>query len=194
MDEIAQLIGEYGHWFYVITFVWTFLEGETFVIFAGYAAEAGLISIWGLIACAWLGSFAGDQLYFFLGRRYGARLLERFPAWKPRVAVALDLLHHYNTGFILTFRFIYGVRNISSFAMGMSELAYPRFIILNFIAAGLWANAFAWFGYLFGKVSGALLGDYARDAGIALLVAFLVTAWVLVRRHNKRKQKAAPAD
>jgi hypothetical protein len=36
--DIYQLIERYQDWFYLITFIWTFLEGETFVIFAGAAA------------------------------------------------------------------------------------------------------------------------------------------------------------
>ncbi len=37
--DVNQLIADYGGWFYAITFLWTFLEGETFVIFAGAAAQ-----------------------------------------------------------------------------------------------------------------------------------------------------------
>ncbi len=81
MEEIAHLIQKYGYLFYGITFLWTFLEGETFVIFAGALAVPGLggattpppINIYYLIAAAWIGSFCGDQLYFFLGRKFGAR-------------------------------------------------------------------------------------------------------------------------
>jgi hypothetical protein len=36
--DFVQLIRDYGPVFYVITFVWTFLEGETFVLFAATAA------------------------------------------------------------------------------------------------------------------------------------------------------------
>ena len=36
--DVNQLIAEHGAWFYPITFLWTFLEGETFVIFAGAAS------------------------------------------------------------------------------------------------------------------------------------------------------------
>ena len=34
MDYVFDLIKSYGEWFYVITFIWTFFEGETFVIFS----------------------------------------------------------------------------------------------------------------------------------------------------------------
>ena len=36
--DISQLIAENGGFFYLIAFLWTFLEGETFVLFAAFAA------------------------------------------------------------------------------------------------------------------------------------------------------------
>lgn len=186
-----QLIADYGDLYYAVVFFWTFLEGETFVIFSGVAARQGILDLNTLIACAWLGSFLGDQCYFFIGRKYGARLLQRFPRWKYGVDKALSLLARYNTGFILTFRFIYGVRNVSSFAMGMSPIAWSRFALLNFIAAGLWAISFAGAGYLAGKALEHMLGDIATGFGLFMLGAFLVALWVVPRL--ARRRAAAPA-
>ena len=186
--DIYQLIEQYREWFYIITFVWTFLEGETFVIFAGAAASQGLLHMYWLIAAAWLGSFAGDQLYFWIGRRFGHRLLKRFPKLQGGVNVALDMLHKYHVGFILSFRFIYGVRNFSSLAMGMSLISWPRFAALNFIAAGLWANAFSWGGYLLGVAFEAVLGDIAKDFGLIMLGIFALVGTVLFFVHRRGKK------
>lgn len=182
---IEQTIAQYGAYFYLITFVWTALEGETFVLLAGYAAAHGYLSLPILIACAWVGSFCGDQFYFLLGRRYGTRVLRRFPKWQPGVDRALRLLERYNTGFILSFRFIYGVRNFSSFAMGMSPLSWTRFLILNFIAAGVWAVLFAGSGYLFGEALSTVLGDAAEILGLIALAIFIIVVAALVRRQKK---------
>jgi membrane protein DedA with SNARE-associated domain len=190
---IEHWIAEYGAYFYPLTFAWTALEGETFVLFAGYAASRGMLNLPILIACAWLGSFAGDQFYFFLGRRYGTRVLRRFPKWQPGVDRALRLLERYDTGFILSFRFIYGVRNFSSFAMGMSPLRWTRFLMLNFIAAGLWAIMFAGGGYLFGEALSAVLGDAAEILGMVALAIFVIVVAYLVRRQRLQAGGLAPA-
>lgn len=187
--DIYQLIEEYRDLFYIITFIWTFLEGETFVIFAGAAASQGMLNQHILIAAAWLGSFCGDQLYFWIGRRFGHRLLKRFPKLQGGVNVALSMLHKYHIGFILSFRFIYGVRNFSSFAMGMSPISWPRFAALNFIAAGLWANTFAWSGYLLGKTFEAVLGDIAKDFGLIMLGIFAVVGGILFLVHRRGKAR-----
>jgi len=188
--DILQLIEEWGALFYLVSFVWAFFEGETFVIFAGAAVQQGLLSYTLLVASAWLGSFAGDQLYFFIGRRWGVGLLARFPSWKPGVETALAWLRKYNTGFILSFRFIYGVRNFSSFAMGMSGLPWPRFLVLNFIAAGLWANSFAIAGYLLGSLFEAALGNIAQNFGLVMLGVFCVIIGVALIARWRRSKKA----
>ena len=38
-----QLIADYGVYFYLLVFVWTFFEGETIVLFAAFAAAQGLL-------------------------------------------------------------------------------------------------------------------------------------------------------
>lgn len=198
--DIEKLIVEYQTWFYGITFLWTFLEGESFVIIAGAASFKGHLNIYLLILAAWIGSFCGDQLYFFLGRRFGRRILARFPRFEGGVQVALDMLHKYHTLFILTYRYIYGVRNVASFAMGMSELPWPRFIVLNFIAAGIWANSFAWGGYLIGKAFEAVLGDITQNFGYIMLGVFVFVVslltlihWRAKKKHERRKAADAAA-
>jgi membrane protein DedA with SNARE-associated domain len=171
--EFFNLIDRYGDIFYVIVTVWTFLEGETVVLFSGIAAREGVLDLYLLIACAWVGSFLGDQVYFLLGRRYGPRLLQRYPRWHPGVKRALNLLERFSAGFILTFRFVYGVRNFSSFAMGMSSLSWRRFALLNFVAAGLWSVRFAGAGYFAGMALQHVIGDYATDLSLGLLAVFL---------------------
>lgn len=182
--DVNRLIAENGAWFYLIAFAWTFLEGETIVLFAGFAAAQGLVGPMPLLVATWLGSFCGDQSYFWLGRRFGHGTMRRFPNWRGRVAVALKWLERYDAGFILSFRFIYGVRNLSSFAMGLSAVHWRRFCSLNFIAAGLWAASFIAVGYCLGHAFRAALGNIARSFSLVMLAVFAAFAcgvWLMHR-------------
>jgi len=174
--DISQLIAENGACFYLIAFIWTFLEGETFVLFAAFAAAQGLLNPALLLLATWLGSFSGDQTYFWIGRYFGLRLLNRFPKWRYGVESALYWLERYNTGFILSFRFIYGIRNFSSFAMGLSAVHWKRFFILNCLAAGLWAGSFVALGYFLGHAFRAVLGHLVRSFSLVMLIVFIATA------------------
>ena len=194
MEQIQHLIAEYGAYIYPLIFVWTFFEGETFVIFAGFAASLGYLDWTSVFLAAWWGSFAGDQVYFWIGRRWGSQLLNRIPRWRPGVETALDFLRRYNTGFILSFRFIYGVRNLASFAMGMSGLDPRRFAFLNFVAAFAWALAFSGFGYVFGETMETMLDDVPLLFGLIMLALF-ASAFVLVgvlRRRHRRDSLLGP--
>jgi membrane protein DedA with SNARE-associated domain len=191
---VEQILGEiqhYGSLFYLLTFLWTAIEGETFVIFAGYAAHLGLLDLHWLILAAWAGSFCGDQVYFFLGWRYGPRLVKRFPKWQPSVDRAMDLLLKYNIGFILSFRFIYGVRNVSSFAIGLAGVSWARFSILNFFAAGIWATSFAGTGYLFGAAFKELLGKSALYVSLGMLVLFISLGWWFLSAPTRKAKRDA---
>jgi membrane protein DedA with SNARE-associated domain len=190
--EINQLIAQNGACFYLIVFLWTFLEGETVVLFAGFAAAQGLLDPVLLLVCAWLGSFSGDQCYFWLGRSYGVRLLDRFPRWRAGVEAALSWLERFDTGFILSFRFIYGVRNFSSFALGLSAVCWKRFMALNLLAALLWAAAFVAVGYFLGHAFRAVLGDIARSFGLVMLGIFVAIGggmWLLHRVQRRRQHR-----
>lgn len=194
IESIQGLVTEYGALIYAGIFIWTFFEGETFVIFMGMAAHHGILSWTWVFLCAWIGSFCGDQCWFWIGRKWGNQLLARYPKWQGGVESALDLLRRYDTWFILSFRFIYGVRNVASFAMGTSGVSPLRFAMLNFLAAAVWALSFAGFGYVFGKALEKMIGNIVLAFGVTMLVMFSLVflgSW-LARRRRQRKATAAP--
>jgi membrane protein DedA with SNARE-associated domain len=194
-DEAKRLIHQYGVWFYFLTFAWTFFEGETFVLFAGYFAAQGLLSAPLLLVAAGLGSFAGDQCYFWIGRYYGPWLLSRRPFWRGSVDSALRWVKRYDKWFVLSFRFTYGIRNVSSFALGISGIAWQRFFYLNFIAAFLWATTFVGAGYFCGRAMERMLGKIAEGVGLILLCGFAVggTALYVVHRWRRRRRRERDA-
>ena len=187
-----QLIADYGVYFYLLIFVWTFFEGETIVLFAAFAAAQGLLNPELLLIAAGSGSYLGDQCYFWLGRKYGVRLLTRFPSWRPGVASALSWLERYDVWFILSFRFIYGVRNFSSFALGLSAVRWDRFLRLNFCAAMVWAAAFVGIGYFLGHAfsTAVNVANWLGYAMLGVFVAIVGGIWLLHRRHRRRHAKA----
>jgi len=189
------LVAKWGFLVYAVIFLWTFFEGETFVIFAGAAASQGTLDIWILLPTAWFGSFTGDQMWFWIGRRYGSAMLEKRPKWRAGVDGALDLLKRYDTLFILSFRFVYGVRNFASFAMGVARIDPLRFAALNFVAAFVWASSFAGFGYLFGRALGAVVGDVVHYFLYVMLGVFVFSTgivWLVHRRQSRKAAQAAP--
>ena len=187
--DVPRLIRQNGVWFYLLTFAWTFIEGETFVLVAGFFAAQGLLSGPLLLLAAWFGSFAGDQCYFWIGRRYGLRLLSYRPHWRGPVDSALGWVKRYDKWFILSFRFTYGIRNVSSFAMGISGIGWRRFLYFNFLAAFLWATTFVGAGYFCGRAMEHMLGKIAEDVGLAMLGAFVIGGGTIFAVHRWRRRR-----
>jgi membrane protein DedA with SNARE-associated domain len=173
--------------FYLGLLVATFLEGETIVIIAGYLAAAGYFSLPMIILSAFTGTMCGDQLYFYIGRLWGKDILQkRSRLTRARVIRVTRLLRRYDVWFILSFRFIYGVRNVTPFAIGLSTIPALRFFILNFIAAAVWAVTFGSVGYFFGQAVKQFLSEYDHYIlpgmiGLAVLVWLGYKAWGYVK-------------
>ena len=119
--SLVELIQGYGYWAVAAD---AFLEGETMLLVAGAAASRGHLSLPAVVAVAALASLGGDQLWFYLGRRYGKRLLARYPSLVARTAHARALLDRHNLGLILSIRFLYGLRIAGPVAIGMSEVLW----------------------------------------------------------------------
>lgn len=187
---MEHLITQYG---YAVLVVGTFLEGETILVLGGLAAHLGYLDLAGVMAAGFAGSFAGDQLFFHLGRRHGPGLLARFPAWRPRAERVLRLLERHQNLLMVGFRFLYGLRTVTPVALGMSRVAALRFLPLNAVGALLWAVAVAGAGALFGQAAEAALGhlkhyEHRLLGAVAVAGAAVWCAWLL--RERRRRARA----
>jgi len=182
---IAQVVQDYG---YPAVLVGTFLEGETILILGGLAAHLGYLSLKWVIACAFAGTLFGDQLFFLLGRRHGQAVLARFPSWKPRSERVVAILERHQNILILGFRFVYGLRTITPFAIGVSNVSYVRFATLNLIGAAVWAILIGVGGYYFGEALEALLGNVKRyEIALGGVIVTIATVFWLVRFYRQRR-------
>lgn len=157
--SLEELVANYGYWAIVIG---TFLEGETILVLGGFAAHRGFLELPWVMLCAFLGSFAGDQTFFYIGRQNGNKLLEKRPHWKAKSGKVLAMLEKHQTLLILGFRFLYGVRSVTPFLLGAANVSRSKFFILNMIGAAIWAVAVGSLGYSFGVAIEAVLGDIKR--------------------------------
>ncbi len=175
---LESLIGQYG---YLAVLVGTFLEGETILVIAGFLAHRGYLSLDGVMLAAFLGTYAGDQLFFQIGRRRGVAWLERRPGWRTRAERVFRLLERYQTPVVLGFRFLYGIRNVTPFVIGASGFPTWRFVLLNGIGAAIWAIVIATLGYLLGESASRLIDRVMHyEALIVAVVAVIGTlAWGL---------------
>jgi membrane protein DedA with SNARE-associated domain len=187
--NLPDLIETYGYW---AVFGWTLIEGESLLALAGFAAQQGFLELQYVIGVATVGGFLGDQTWFFLGRYQGQKLLARFPRYAARVERAQAVLERYQTPAILSVRFLYGLRTVLPFVIGMSKISVLRFQLLNLTGAVVWAATIASAGYIFGDAIEYILGDLQRYEKYILFAIALggLAFWWLSRRAASRVRKS----
>lgn len=185
---IEYFIQEYG---YLAILIGTFIEGETIVVLGGLAAHLGYLDLPWVMASAFAGSFFGDQLYFYIGRHYGPRIISKRLSWQANAEKVYKLLHRHQNILILTFRFYYGLRNVTPFAIGASQVSRVRYFTLNFIGAVVWAITLGWLGYLFGEAGRLVLDDFHRKGLFVLggLVVVGAVIWLVNLMRARRRAR-----
>ena len=177
---VAQFLSDYGYW---AVFVGSLLEGETILVLAGFAAHQGYLSLPETLAIAFVGGTLGDQIFFWVGRRWGGKLLDRVPHSEPHVRRLKELLVRHHAPLIVGVRFMYGVRILGPIVIGTCDIKPWRFALFNTIGAAIWAPLVGGLGYLFGHVLATFLQDVEQFEAIALgIVIAAALGFAIVRR------------
>ena len=191
LHTLERLVADFG---YVAILIGTFCEGQTTLLVGAFAAHQGYLRIDMVILIAFVGSCAGDQFWYMLGRRYGPGRLVKRPWLADRVERITRWLDRYPTLFILGFRFVYGIRNIALVAIALSKIPPWRFYVLNVVAAAIWAVTGGVAGYLFGAAVEAFVGHLkVVEQRLLAAVALALIGYFAGRELYRWFRKAPPA-
>ena len=162
-------------------------EGETVLVLAAFMAHRGYLDLPLVILTGLIVAFASDQFFFWMGRTKGNGFLEKRPAWAPNVEKAKSLLGRNTTLLFLGVRFMYGLRTVLPFVIGMSKADPKRFAFLDLIGSFIWASVFGMAGYLFGHFMELIFGDIRRHEHWIILGVVLIggSIWLYRRYAGK---------
>lgn len=188
---VDSFIQSYGLW---AVFVGCLLEGETVALAGGVAAHRGLLSLPSVMGAAFFGSVLTDQALFWIARTNRTRLLATRIARSAAFDRANRMIEKYPNLFILAFRFVYGIRLASPLAIGVSGVSGRRFLMLNVVAAMLWAAVITSLGFAFSQVVELAIGRLKSVEHVIALAALSAIVVVLVLRRYipKRCPSARP--
>ena len=181
---LEYLLNTYG---YLALMLGTFLEGETILVASGFLAHQGYLELPWVIVFAFVGTYAGDQLYFFLGRFKGMDFIESKPGWKAKSVRVFTLLQKHQVAAIVGFRFLYGIRTVTPFVIGAGGIKPARFIFWNFIGAGAWAVAVGSLGYIFGRGVEVLMDDAKKYELWLMALIFMVGTGIWLIHFLKKR-------
>ncbi len=193
-DSLAQVLSTYG---YAAIFAVILLEsagvpmpGETVLV--GAAVLAGSrkgLDIRLVIATAAAAAILGDNLGYWVGRRFGEPLLQRFG---PRVGLddrkrtlGQYLFRRYGGIIVFFGRFAALLRTYSALLAGANRLDFKTFLPWNAAGGIVWAAIFGVGGYLLGQSIEHIAGPIGWAALAAALIG-VVLLWRFYKRHEER--------
>jgi membrane protein DedA with SNARE-associated domain len=129
------------------------------------------------LLAAYAGSMCGITLSYLIGRTAGAYLIHRYGRWIGITEEKYSKVHRWFERFgkwLLFFGyFIAGVRHLTGYAAGTTELDYRLFAAFAYTGAIVWASSFLTIGYFFGNQWGTYLEPLLDQYGLWLIFIVL---------------------
>lgn len=191
MPDLAPLI---SHWGYLVIFLFVILGNiglpvpeESVLVLAGYLTWQGQLRLPLVLFVGIVSAVAGDNLGYWIGRRYGQEAIERFgrrvlltPA---RIEATRRFVTRYGAFGVFAARFIAGLRFMAGPLAGSTGLRPLRFVTANALGAMLYVPTMIAAGYAVGYGLGDYVKRFERIAGrvehVVLIAAAICTLAIL---------------
>lgn len=158
------------------------VPGQAIIVIFGFLAKKQLVSFWLMFFVVAVGAVLGDLFAFFLGKKYGEKLLKNHGGkffLKPKLIADTQTLVKNNPGKALFFGRLNSVtRSLSPFVSGMSGIRFSTFFTYCITSCALWAGTFLSIGYIFGKSFEVVAPIVGKFILIATILVFLLIALV----------------
>lgn len=164
------------------------VPGDVIIALGGVYAARGDLNVVAVMAIAFVAAVCGESIGFWLGHRYGMRLVRRLP-FVNRLEGKLEEVQGYfdrhGGKTVAIGRYATAAGAMIPFVAGMAKMRYRRFLLFDVPAVLLWAIGITLVGYVFGRnldVVETVLSRFGWGI-LALLVAFVVgrIVWKRVR-------------
>jgi undecaprenyl-diphosphatase len=204
LDRVIEFLRPYLSvpWGYVIVGVATFLEnsvgagvvvpGETLVILGGFYARVGDLWLPLIALVAVVGAIVGDNVGYWIGRRFGRGFVERHGRMLFITEERLERVEGYYASHggktVFLGRFVPFVRSVGFIVAGLAHMPWRRFLVYDVIGAAIWGVGHTALGYLVG----ASYQDFAPYFGLGVLVVLLLLIGASTLARRRRKQTKGP--
>ncbi len=172
------------------------------LVAAGYLVWDDTLTWFGALAVTLLGVLIGDSVLFWIGSKFGMRLLDprrKKPFFPPdRVRRVKAYFRKYGYKIIFFARFVAGFRAVAFFMAGAMKMPYRTFIIYDGLAALLsvpiWIGLGFGLGHYFGDEIGRILSSLRHfKTGFSVLLGIVIVGFLIhaFRKYLSAKRAAA---
>ena len=174
------------------------LPGDSLIFAAGLLHIALGVNMWVLIGVILVAAFAGSQVGYWLGRKFGRSLFkDDARILKTEYLVQAEgFFHRFGGRALILGRFVPFVRTYVPLVAGIVHYDYKRFTLFNTLGALIWGGGVTWLGSALGGVA------FVHDnlSVLVILIVFVsvlpmvVEALLQRRRAKKQSEAEAAAD
>lgn len=198
---LHSLIEQHGYW---AVFVIILLEcagvplpGETALILASvYAGATGNLDIVWVISLAAVAAIMGDNIGFWIGRRYGLPFVQRYGRLlhvsQTHLVVGQYLFAQHGAKVVFFGRFVAILRIFAALLAGVNRYSWRSFLYYNALGGLVWALSFGLSGYFIGDAFQSI-ASWIGLTGFILAVLGFVLVLGLMRRQEGKLYAAAQA-
>lgn len=171
-----------------------FLPGDSLLFTAGLLHKDLNVSLPALIGVVMLAAISGDQVGYFLGRRFGRRWFRddaRFLKSKY-LHESEDFFARRGGWAIVLARFVPVVRTYAPLAAGVANYNYRKFTLWNIVGAAGWAVSIVMLGTWLGHFE--VIAKNIDALTVALVLASVLPTGINVLRKRRSSRLAAVAS
>jgi membrane protein DedA with SNARE-associated domain len=199
MPDLTPFIAQWG---YAAIFVIVILGNvglpvpeETVLTVSGYLIWQGRLKLLPVLLTAIASAVLGDNIAYWIGRRYGRIALTRFLKVSPeRIERMQGLVLRHGMLAVFVGRFVAGLRFMAGPLAGITGLSPLRFFIANLVGAIIYVPFAVGVGYAVGYGLGDRIERLRRFTGGAehVLLAAIAVAAVSIWFWRARRARAYP--
>jgi membrane protein DedA with SNARE-associated domain len=170
---------------------------EWLLTFSGYLVFKGTLMFIPTLGAAFLGSTCGITVSYTLGHIFDTYVLLKYGSYVHITPALLQRVHSWferrGRWTLLAGYFIPGVRHLTGYVAGASELSFASFALFAYTGAFCWAAFFITLGYVLGEQWDRVLQSIDETKFLMIgLAAAAVVGWLVfgyMRRRRPLKQE-----
>lgn len=194
--ELTNFFAHYGYWAIFIT---VFFEntgvpapGDTVVLFAGFVAHHGGLSLTWTIVSATISAILGQGLGFMIGRLGGEAFIQKYRRKllisQPRYDRAQRIFLRNAGWAVFVARFVIVLRELAGILSGVFRFPVPSFLLANVAGAVVWAISMSCIGYYFSQSWRQLLHFFSKMDMVAVALFGAVVIIIFLWQGSRLKK------
>ena len=171
------------------------VTNEFVLLFSGYLAFSGGLSLWFVVLTAVSADCIGTTILYAVFYRFGKLIIDHRPRWLPvspmRIAKVVERISTRQQRSIYIGRLILFLRGYVSVAAGILSVRPKIFIPAAVVSAITWSGGYVIAGRIIGPYWEHVAGKIGGIESLVLLVTLIVIATLMVRAFARKNGQPA---